>query len=424
MKRGAEEIGCASNTVEEAPLKSPIGGVPEDWTVARLGDLTTKIGSGATPRGGDAAYLPDRDKYALVRSQNVYDRRFDGHSAAFISNDDADHLRNVELQVGDVLLNITGDGITFSRACIVDPSVLPARVNQHVAIIRCDRKVLDPGFLLSYLTHPDVKPYMESFNSGGSRRALTKGHIERFVLPLPPLSEQRRISQVLTTFDDKIDLNRKMNATLEQIAHALFKSWFVYFDPVKSKAEGREPEGMDPKTAALFPGEFEGSSLGRIPRGWRAVALNDLFEVRGGGTPKTRKSAFWDGDIPWFSVADAPRDSDVFCIRTDKLISRLGLENCSASLLRKGTTIISARGTVGKLAVVGRPMAMNQSCYGLEGRLGDFSLTTRSRELSHRLSKRLTAPCSIPSHGQPSAPWRRSPQSPKSASSSRRACPR
>jgi type I restriction enzyme S subunit len=254
---------------------SPIANVA-GWPEVSLAEITTKIGSGATPRGGSETYLDSRIEYALIRSQNVFDRRFDRDGLAYITNAQADGLRGVVLQRSDVLLNITGDGVTFGRSCIVPEDVRPACVNQHVSIIRVDPEKADAGYVLSFLTHPDVKPYIESFNAGGSRRAITKGHIESFRLPLPPLGEQRAIARILGALDDKIDLNRKMNATLEAMARALFKSWFVDFDPVRAKAEGRAPSGMDAETAKLFPREFVASELGPIPKGWAVASLQSM----------------------------------------------------------------------------------------------------------------------------------------------------
>ena len=247
-------------------LVSPLP-CPEKWKPVRLKDISTKIGSGATPKGGQAAYQETRTNYALVRSQNVFDRAFSDVGLAFISDDQADGLRNVRLQKNDLLLNITGDGVTFGRACLVPEVILPACVNQHVSIIRLDPSVACPGYLLSYLTHPAVKEYVEAFNAGGSRRAITKGHIESFIVPLPPRAEQEAIAAMLGALDDRITLLRETNATLEAIAQALFKSWFVDFDPVRAKQEGRVPEGMDEATAVLFPDGFEESALGLVPRG-------------------------------------------------------------------------------------------------------------------------------------------------------------
>jgi type I restriction enzyme S subunit len=183
---------------------------PPDWQVVRLGKITKKIGSGATPLGGEASYQATRSKFALVRSQNVFDRRFDATGLAFIADEQAEILKGAALETGDLLLNITGDGVTFGRCCAVPAEVLPACVNQHVSIVRVDESLASPGYVLSFLTHPSVKPYIESFNSGGSRRAITKANIESFELALPPVEEQRAIAHILSTLDDKIELNRRI----------------------------------------------------------------------------------------------------------------------------------------------------------------------------------------------------------------------
>jgi len=262
-------------------LVSPIE-CPDSWRLVSLKSICKKIGSGATPTGGQAAYQKKRTNFALVRSQNVFDREFSASGLAFISDEQADSLRGVHLQKNDILLNITGDGITFGRACLIPEKTLPACVNQHVSIIRLDSQQAVAGYVVSYLTHPTVKTYIESFNAGGSRRAITKAHIESFVVPLPPLAVQSAIADLLGGIDDRITLLRESNATIEAIAQALFKSWFVDFDPVRAKMEGRAPEGMDEATAALFPDELEASELGEVPRGWRAGRLDDLLVLQRG----------------------------------------------------------------------------------------------------------------------------------------------
>lgn len=282
---------------------SPIANVA-GWPEVSLAEITTKIGSGATPRGGSETYLDSRIEYALIRSQNVFDRRFDRDGLAYITNAQADGLRGVVLQRSDVLLNITGDGVTFGRSCIVPEDVRPACVNQHVSIIRVDPEKADAGYVLAFLTHPDVKPYIESFNAGGSRRAITKGHIESFRLPLPPLGEQRAIARILGALDDKIELNRKMNATLEAMARALFKSWFVDFDPVRAKAEGRAPSGMDAETANLFPSDFVDSEHGSIPKGWAAVPVYDIATYVNGAAYKAFQPNDERRGLPIIKIAE------------------------------------------------------------------------------------------------------------------------
>ncbi len=211
------------------------------WREVTLWNVCTKIGSGATPRGGRDVYL-EEGPYTLIRSQNVYNDGFHRDGLAFIGEHHADELRNVEVCEEDVLLNITGDSV--ARACQVAPDVLPARVNQHVAIIRPDSVNLDAGYLRYLLVSPAMQALLLSWaGSGGTRNALTKGMIESLAIPLPPLWEQRAIAHILGTLDDKIELNRRMNETLEEMARALFKSWFVDFDPVRAKIDGRWRRG-------------------------------------------------------------------------------------------------------------------------------------------------------------------------------------
>jgi type I restriction enzyme, S subunit len=246
-----------------------------EWPSFELRKLARKIRSGATPRGGAEAYLSERINYALVRSQNVFDHRFETDGLAYITDAQARDLSGAELAADDVLLNITGDGVTFGRSCLLPSAMLPACVNQHVMLIRVDPTKCAPGYLAAWLALPETKRYIESFNAGGSRRAITKGHIEAFQVPLPPLDVQRGIAAIADAMNRRIELLDQTNLTLESIAQALFKSWFIDFDPVRSKAEGVEPEGMDAATAALFPAEFDESAQGLIPKGWRIDTLAD-----------------------------------------------------------------------------------------------------------------------------------------------------
>ena len=253
-----------------------------EWQEVALGEVCTKIGSGATPRGGRDVYLQN-GPYSLIRSQNVHNDGFHRDGLAFIGDLHADELQNVEVFEDDVLLNITGDSV--ARVCQVAPDVLPARVNQHVAIIRPDSVNLDPGYLRYFLASPQMQSTLLSWaGSGGTRNALTKGMIKSLEIPLPPLPEQRAIAHVLGTLDDKIELNRRMNETLESMARALFTSWFVDFDPVRAKMDGRwgpgeSLPGLPASLYDLFPDRLVDSELGPIPQGWEVKVLEQFAEL-------------------------------------------------------------------------------------------------------------------------------------------------
>jgi len=242
----------------------------------RLGDCVLKIGSGATPRGGQEVYRSSG--ISLIRSQNIHTGRFEFDGLAFIDEREAKRLNNVEVKAGDVLLNITGDSV--ARVCQAPAEVLPARVNQHVAIIRPNPDHLHADFLRYFLLSPVMQSYMLMLaGAGATRNALTKGMIEEFRIPALEVNEQRAIARILGALDNKIELNRRTNAALEATARALFQSWFVDFDPVRAKAEGGQPDGMDAETAALFPDSFEDSALGALPSGWRVGTVGDEFKL-------------------------------------------------------------------------------------------------------------------------------------------------
>lgn len=244
---------------------------------------------------------------------------------------------------------------------------------------------VDLGFLFYVLR--TLTRRLDVYSQGTATKFLTMKILSPLPVPLPDLDEQRAIAHILGTLDDKIELNRRMNETLEAMARALFKSWFVDFDPVRAKAEGRDP-GLPKPLADLFPDSFEDSELGEIPKGWKAQRYTETVDIIGGGTPKTSVAQYWDGDIPWFSVVDAPSNSDVWVVETAKKVTPEGVNNSSTRILAVGTTIISARGTVGRVALVAVPMAMNQSCYGLRGKVpSDFYTYYTTRELVVRLQQ-------------------------------------
>jgi type I restriction enzyme, S subunit len=228
----------------------------------RLGDVTHKIGSGATPLGGSSVYVPEG--ISLIRSQNVHNDGFHRDGLAFINEQHAAELNNVIVERDDVLLNITGDSV--ARVCQVPDDVLPARVNQHVSIIRPQPDKLDPKFLRYYLASPTMQDRMFALAAAGAtRNALTKGMIEEFDLPDLDISEQSAIAHVLGTLDDKIGLNRRMNETLKALAQAIFDRFFPYSpqeELPQDWAVGRLDEvlvlqrGFDLPTPQRVPGSY------------------------------------------------------------------------------------------------------------------------------------------------------------------------
>ena len=189
--------------------------------VYKLKDICLKIGSGATPRGGKEAYCDEG--ISLIRSQNVLDFTFSYDGLAHINDQQAEKLSNVEVKPQDILLNITGDSV--ARVCAVDPRALPARVNQHVAIIRPDENMVLSSYILYFLQM--IKPYLLQIAAGGAtRNALTKSMIENLELEVPDILSQKKIVSVLDDIQEKIRDNNEINKNLSDLLQAIYQKLF------------------------------------------------------------------------------------------------------------------------------------------------------------------------------------------------------
>lgn len=207
------------------------------------------------------------------------------------------------------------------------------------SIINTDK--VDPKFLFYSICKRDFA----SMNVGSAVPSMTVNILNDIQISYPKnIEDQRRIASILSSLDRKIELNNKINADLEEMAQAIFKNWFVDFEPFKD-------------------GKFVDSELGKIPEGWKVGRLTDIIKLMPGGTPKTSEPLYWDnGTIPFFSPKDV---NGVYCFATEKHITETGLNKCSSNLYPKDTIFITCRGTVGKVCLAACDMAMNQSNYAI-----------------------------------------------------------
>lgn len=205
---------------------------------------------------------------------------------------------------------------------------------------------LDVEYLYYWFLSPYGKNEINTKAIGSTQKALTIDSLSKFDIKIPAnLDDQRRIASILSSLDRKIELNNKINADLEEMAQAIFKNWFVDFEPFKD-------------------GKFVDSELGKIPEGWKVGRLTDVIKLMPGGTPKTSEPLYWDnGTIPFFSPKDV---NGVYCFATEKHITETGLNKCSSNLYPKDTIFITCRGTVGKVCLAACDMAMNQSNYAIK----------------------------------------------------------
>jgi type I restriction enzyme S subunit len=186
----------------------------------------------------------------------------------------------------------------------------------------------------------------------------------------PPLAEQRAIAAVLGALDDKIELNRRMNATLESMARALFQSWFVDFDPVRAKLDGRKPEGLDEATASLFPEQFQESAVGNIPSAWSFGPITECCtRIHSGGTPRRDEPEYWrDGTVPWLTSGEVRQP---MITSTESYISELGLNESAAKWIPANSTVVALYGaTAGQVSFLGTSTTTNQAICSLVPKSG------------------------------------------------------
>lgn len=222
------------------------------------------------------------DGIRLLRGDNVAQGwiRWDGVKRW--PSSDGDIPKRYELSVGDVILAMDRPWIEagLKYATLFEADV-PALLVQRVARLR-GRPGLDTRFLGYLIASQEFTNHVLGVQTGTAVPHISAGQIGLFRYLRPPIEEQRAIASVLGALDDKIELNRRMNETLEALARAIFTSWFVDFDPVRAKAEGRQPVGMDAETASLFPDSFEDSTFGPIPVGWRIATFGEVLRLEYG----------------------------------------------------------------------------------------------------------------------------------------------
>lgn len=247
-----------------------------DWEDVALGDVV-----GAVNTGLDAIKrAPIVDVNTGIKCLRIQDvsqsKRFSDWGNTDVRAQDFDKYR---LRKNEIIMARTcSPGI-----CLLVKSDMQAVFNNGLARVRAIESKILPSFLFYIFKSQDFAEYIYGISHGTSVQLNMKvGDLTKYKVRLPPISIQQEIASLLSLLDDRITLLRETNATLEAIAQALFKSWFVDFDPVRAKAEGRQPEGMDTTTAALFPDSFEESELGLVPKGWDEVRLGQICTFQKG----------------------------------------------------------------------------------------------------------------------------------------------
>jgi type I restriction enzyme S subunit len=270
----------------------------KDWHQFNFKEITTKIGSGSTPTGGKDAYY--KTGITLIRSLNIYDFVFEYKNLAFINESQAKKLNNATVEKDDILLNITGASV--GRCTIMPKHLLPARVNQHVSIIRCDKSKAFPLFVLYSINSQSYKDALMSIaDSGATREALTKVDIQKFKILLPCLKIQKKIATVLFAYDQLIQTNNKRIKLLEETTKELYKEWFIRM---------------------RFPGYKDVKFKKSIPESWRVEKLGAIIELAYGKALKDENRI--EGNFPVYGSSGIVGSHNTFIINAPGIVVYFG----------------------------------------------------------------------------------------------------
>lgn len=260
-----------------------------------------------------------------------------------------------------------------------------ARVPNHVPLgrltqdtVRLDSRIEHAplGYLYWLLRTPAYRAYCRSRATGTTNLGLSREDFLSFPVP-DPTEKQTTLCHALDGLDRKIELNRRTSQTLEAIAQALFKSWFLDFDPVRAKQAGASADvikqryGLDDACLSTLSAEFHDSAVGRIPLGWGVEPISSLANIVGGSTPSTKESLFWDGGVHyWATPKDLSSQRTPVLLSTERKITDAGVAQITSGLLEPGTVLLSSRAPIGYLAIAEVPVAINQGFIALKPKPG------------------------------------------------------
>ncbi|MGB7444992.1 MAG: restriction endonuclease subunit S [Coleofasciculaceae cyanobacterium] len=350
-----------------------VGSIPSHWDVVPFREVCTESAFG--PRFSGNLYSPDGN-VATLRTTDLDDWGRISYSTMPLAKLDTEKFQKHFLKPGDLVITRSG---TCGRTAIFENFHVPVVPGAFSIRFRLSSQA-DNRFFRYYFNSNIGRQRVIALTTGTVQPNLTSTALLNLKVPLPPLPEQKAIAHILGTLDDKIELNQQMNGTLEAIARTIFKSWFVDFNPVRAKMDGKQPVGMDAATADLFPDEFEDSALGKIPKGWLYKSAQTISNVGIGKTPP-RKEPEWFSkschDVRWVSIRDMG-ESGTFISNTKEYLVPEAITRFNVRIVPDYTVILSFKLTIGRVALTDGEMTTNEA-------IAHFKLSSKSQLSSEYL---------------------------------------
>ena len=292
----------------------------------------------------------------IVKVSNLTNDSIDLSQCVCIDNELSKKYNDkYELMSGDIIITTVGSWPTNPASVVGKVIKVPTDanntlLNQNAVRVRSNSNI-NQRYLYYLLKNETFKEYIVGTAQGSANQAsITQEDIKNFEFELHPLEEQEKIANILSSLDDKIELNNEMNKTLEEMAQSIFKRWFVNFEFPNEDGEPYKSSG----------GEMVDSALGMIPNGWEVKTLDDIGDIISGGTPSTKNEEYYGGYISWITPKDLSGYNRKFISKGERCITELGLQKSSAKLLPKGTVLFSSRAPIGYVAIAEKEVSTNQ----------------------------------------------------------------
>ena len=304
--------------------------------------------------------------YPIINVKQLYSGRYiDLQNLESLGKNVLKKPEQLFLEEGDILFARSSVKRAGAGQCALVPSGIHETIYSGF-IIRyrlTDKVLINPMFLTYLLQSPLYREIFPRIATGTTISNLSQDALKQVQISLPDTKTQDEIAQTLGALDDRIANLRETNTLLEQIAQTIFKSWFVDFDPVRAKHEGRQPEGIDEETAALFPDSFVETELGLVPRGWRICRLDEVSDVGIGKTPP-RKESHWfsehEGDVRWVSIRDMG-ESGTYITNTSEYLTDQAVNRHNVRRVPGNTVLLSFKMTIGRVAITDGEMTTNEA---------------------------------------------------------------
>ncbi|ARW12071.1 MULTISPECIES: restriction endonuclease subunit S [Acetobacter] len=290
-----------------------------------------------------------------ISNQTLYPTK---ENVRYVDKNTYDTWFRAHPQPNDIIFVLKGS----PGRCALTPNPVDFCIAQDMVAIRPDKQKIEPNYLFAALRSPFIQDAIERMHVGTMIPHFKKGDFSKLLIPIPDKKIQKSIGDIYIKFEQKIDLNRRTNETLEAMARALFRDWFVDFGPTRAKMAGEAPY-LAPELWELFPDRLDDEGK---PEGWHISPIGDETDIVGGSTPSTSNSIFWNGNHYWATPKDLSGLNSPVLSDTSRKITDEGLTQISSGLLPSGSVLLSSRAPVGYTAITTVPLAINQGFIGVK----------------------------------------------------------